>query len=42
MSFLSSYKTVYYFSDPGCEKGSCTYCVSSTEVEDPCATAACD
>lgn len=37
----SSFDTVYYFSDPVCESGVCTYCLTTTQVEDPCATAVC-
>jgi hypothetical protein len=35
------YTTVWYFSDPACQGGFCTYCVTSTESEDPCDTAVC-
>jgi hypothetical protein len=34
------YDTVYYFSDPACQSGVCTYCVTSTTSEDPCETSA--
>jgi hypothetical protein len=36
-----SYDTVYYFSDPLCVSGLCTYCMTETKMEDPCATGLC-
>ncbi len=30
--------TSYYFSDPACQSGVCTYCVTSITGTDPCAT----
>jgi hypothetical protein len=33
--------TVYYFSDPVCCAGTCTYCMTTTSMEDPCATGVC-
>jgi hypothetical protein len=32
---------VYYFSDPACVQGVCTYCMTETYMEDPCATGVC-
>jgi hypothetical protein len=33
--------TVYYFSNPLCVSGQCTYCMTETMMEDPCATGLC-
>jgi hypothetical protein len=41
MSDDGTFTTIYYFSDPICRAGFCTYCMTRTSSEDPCATALC-
>jgi hypothetical protein len=38
----NGWTTVYYFSEPACVAGACTYCMTETTTEDPCNTGVCN
>jgi hypothetical protein len=41
MADNGGWTTVYYFADPACLDGVCTYCMTETQTEDPCTTGVC-